>query len=70
VKDRNACRERIHRVRRSVFIASAEDRLHPHFPSSFTMHRERGLAFQATLEVEPADKRLSLVLRSGLMIGS
>src|SRR5260370_32146035 len=29
----------------------------------------RGLAFQATLPVQPADKRLSLVLRSGLMIG-
>src|SRR5436305_1742789 len=29
----------------------------------------RGLAFQATLQVEPADKRLSLVLSSGLVIG-
>ena len=31
--------------------------------------RDRGLAFQATLEVEPADKRLSLVLRIVLVIG-
>jgi hypothetical protein len=32
------------------------------------MRRDRGLALQATLEVEPADKRLSLVLRIGLVI--
>src|SRR5438132_10364925 len=33
------------------------------------MRGHHGLAFQATLEVEPADKGLSLVLRSGLVIG-
>ena len=41
-------------------------------PASYApphMRRDRGLAFQATLEVEPTDKRLSLVLRSGLVIG-
>ena len=33
------------------------------------MRRDRELAFQATLQVEPADKRLSVVLRIGLVIG-
>jgi len=33
------------------------------------MCRDRGLALQATLEVEPANKRSSLVLRSGLVVG-
>jgi len=32
------------------------------------MRRDRELAFQATLQVEPADKRLSVVLRIGLVI--
>src|SRR5207245_239242 len=32
--------------------------------------RRRGSAFQATLEVQPADKRLPLVFRIGLVIGS
>ena len=32
------------------------------------MHCDRKLAFQATLQVEPADKRLSLVLRISLVI--
>ena len=40
--------------------------LHSHPPSH--MHRDRELAFQATLQVEPADKRLSLVLRISLVI--
>src|SRR6266516_96091 len=31
--------------------------------------RDRELAFQATLQVEPADKRLSLMFRIGLVIG-
>jgi hypothetical protein len=34
------------------------------------MRRDRGLALQATLEIEPADKRQSLVLRSDLVIGT
>jgi hypothetical protein len=34
------------------------------------MRRDRGLALQATLQVEPADKRLSLVLGIGLVIDS
>jgi hypothetical protein len=34
------------------------------------MCRDRGLALQATLQVEPAGKLLSLVLGSGLVIGS
>ena len=38
----------------------------PHPPSH--KHRDRKLAFQATLQVEPADKRLSLVLRISLVI--
>jgi hypothetical protein len=33
------------------------------------MRRDHGLALQTTLQVEPADKRLSLVLSSGLVIG-
>jgi hypothetical protein len=33
------------------------------------MRRDRGLALQATLEIEPADKRQPLVLRSDLVIG-
>jgi hypothetical protein len=33
------------------------------------MRRERGLAFQATVEVEPADKRLPLVLNIDLLRG-
>src|SRR5579864_8934421 len=33
------------------------------------MRRGHRLALQATLQVEPADKRLSLVLRTGLVIG-
>ncbi len=33
------------------------------------MRRDRGLAVQATLQVEPTDKRQSLVLRRGLVIG-
>jgi len=32
------------------------------------MHRDRKFAFQATLQVEPEDKRLSVVLRIGLVI--
>ncbi len=32
------------------------------------MGRDRGLAFQATLQVQPADKRLSLVFRISLVI--
>ncbi len=39
----------------------------PHPPAY--MRRDRGLALQATLQVEPADKRLPLVLRIGLVIG-
>src|SRR5215831_3825605 len=34
------------------------------------MRYNHGLALQATLEVEPADKRQPLVLRSGLVIGT
>ena len=41
--------------------------IHSHPPSH--MRRDRELAFQATLQVEPADKRLSVVLRIGLVIG-
>jgi hypothetical protein len=33
------------------------------------MRRDRCLTLQATLLVEPADKRQSLVFRSGLVIG-
>jgi hypothetical protein len=33
------------------------------------MRRDHSLALQATLEVEPADKRLSLVLSGVLVIG-
>jgi hypothetical protein len=33
------------------------------------MRRERGLAFQATVEVEPADKRLPLVINIDLLRG-
>src|SRR6266851_801277 len=40
----------------------------PHPPSH--MRRDHGLALQAALLVEPADKRQSLVLRSGLVIGT
>jgi hypothetical protein len=39
----------------------------PHPPSH--MRRGHRLALQATLQVQPADKRLSLVFRIGLMIG-
>ena len=38
----------------------------PHPPSH--MHRDRELAFQATLQVEPADKLLPLVFRISLVI--
>ena len=38
-----------------------------HHPPSH-MHRDLELAFQATLQVEPADKRLSVVLRISLVI--
>jgi hypothetical protein len=34
------------------------------------MRRDRGLALQATLLVEPTDKRQSLVFRSVLVIGT
>jgi hypothetical protein len=34
------------------------------------MRRDHSLALQATLLVEPADKRHPLVFRSGLMIGT
>jgi hypothetical protein len=34
------------------------------------MRRDHSLALQATLLVEPADKRQPLVLRSGLVIGT
>jgi len=45
---------------------SHQDEMKPPYQGSLC----RKLALQATLQVQPADKRLSLVLRIGLVIGS
>src|SRR2546427_4235435 len=50
---------------RCLSLMRASPTLHP----LLHRRRDRGLAFQATLEVQPADKRLSLVLRIVLVIG-
>src|SRR5215469_6894739 len=45
---------------------TTKEKVVPHPPH---MRRDRGLALQATLEIEPADKRQPLVFRSDLVIG-
>src|SRR2546426_106505 len=59
--------QRAHCSRALYASAAISGRRRPYALSH--LGRDRGLAFQATLPVQPADKRLSLVLRSGLMIG-